>query len=215
MRFANIWRFNNYRLSPQEGGGGTPPAGTPDPNQPPAGNPDNPPTPPAGDNGAPPAGEAHDVKSLPAWAQTLISTVRGEAATHRKKATDFERQQQETERKRLEDLNEWEKLAKAYKTDLDRIAAERDGERVKAIVSKLQAKHSLPDVVVWTLDGKSRLVGATEEELEADAERIKNGMPAPQAPNLETGKAGATKPGQASLEELKKRKAATGNYSGV
>lgn len=136
---------------------------------------------------SPQAGEVKDVKSLPAWAQTLLSEVRAEAAANRKKASDYEKQQQAAEQARLAEQNRWEELAKQYKTDLDKLAAERDAERRKALVQAAALKHQLPP------DLASRLIGETEEELDADASRLAK-LIIPTAPATETGRAGATKP---------------------
>lgn len=174
--------------------------------------------PPAGGNGQPPAGtdaeanpqqgEAQDVKALPAWAQTLISNIRAEAATNRRKASEYEKQQQAAEQARLAEQNRWEELAKQYKADLDKLAAERDAERRKALVQAVALKHQLPS------DLAGRLIGETEEELDADAQRLAK-LIVPTAPATETGRAGAVKPQPLTIDELKKRKAQSGLYSGV
>ena len=174
--------------------------------------------PPAGGNGQTPAvieadanqqqAEAQDVKALPAWAQTLISNVRAEAAANRRKASEYEKQQQAAEQARLAEQNRWEELAKQYKTDLDRLTAERDAERRKALVQAVALKHQLP------ADLAGRLIGETEEELDADAARLSK-LIVPAAPSTETGRAGAVKPQPLSMDELKKRKAQSGLYSGV
>jgi hypothetical protein len=200
MRFANIWRDDNFRYSPQEGGG-SPPAGTPDPN----------PQPQAGNTSQPQAGgepATNDLTALPAWAQTLISQVRAEAATHRRKASEYERQQQAAEQARLAEQNRWEELAKQYKTDLDKLAAERDAERRKALVQAVALKHQLP------ADLAARLIGETEEELDADAGRLAK-LIVPVSPATETGRAGAVKPQPLTIDELKRRKAAGGAYAGL
>ena len=174
--------------------------------------------PPAGGNGQPPAGtdadantqqgEAQDVKALPAWAQTLISQVRAEAAANRRKASEYEKQQQAAEQARLAEQNRWEELAKQYKADLDKLAAERDAERRAALVSRVALKHNLPPELA------DRLKGATEEELEQDAARLSK-LIVPVSPATETGRAGAVKPQPLTIDELKRRKAAGGAYTGL
>lgn len=174
-------------------------------------------TPQAGTDGQPQAGsetqpqaggEVKDVKALPAWAQELISNTRAEAAANRKKASDYEKAQQAAEQQRLAEQNRWEELAKQYKADLDTLTQERDAERRKALVASVAAKHALP------ADLASRLIGETEEELDADAARLAK-LIVPTAPNLETGRAGGVRPQAVTLDELKRRKAASGQYGGI
>lgn len=177
--------------------------------QPQAGNTQPPPTPQAGDNSAAPA-DAHDVKSLPTWAQMLIKERGGEAQNLRKRLTDIEKAQQAADEQRLREQNQWQKLAEQYKADLDRVSAEKAQADRAALMGRIALKHNLP------ADLAMRLVGDTEEALEADAERLAKLVAPPVAPNTETGRAGAVKPGPIDIDELKRRKAASmsGLYSG-
>jgi ATPase subunit of ABC transporter with duplicated ATPase domains len=173
--------------------------------QPQAGNDTNQPQQPQAGQTAPQA-DAHDVKSLPAWAQTLIGKVRAEAATYRKNATDFEKAQQAAEEQRLREQNQWQKLAETYKADLDRITAERDAEHRKTLMAQAAVKHKLPAELAELLKGE------TEEELDAHAASLAK-LIVPVAPNTETGRAGATGNGKAlTLDDIKRRKMASNIY---
>lgn len=101
----------------------------------------------------PPAQEAKagDVKSLPQWAQDLISQVRGEAANYRTQLRESQNA--------LEKAKTPEDIEKAT-TELREANArlERD-----LLIERVAAKHNLPE------DLKVRLKGDTEKDLDADA----------------------------------------------
>jgi len=178
--------------------------------QPQAGNTQPQPTTQAVDNGAPQA-EAHNIQALPAWAQSLIKERGGEAQNLRKRLNDIEAAQTAAEEQRLREQNQWQKLAEQYKADLDKVTVEKAQADRAALMGRIALKHNLP------ADLAMRLVGDTEEALDADAERLAKLVVPPVAPNTETGRAGAVKSGPVDLDELKRRKAAAsgGVYGGI
>lgn len=125
--------------------------------------------------------------------QAALKEANKEAADRRKKLEAYEKA--EADRKAAE-MTEAEKTAaklKEYEADLAKTRREN-------LILKVAKAAGLPDELA------ERLQGATEEELKADAEKLKAFMPAaPEKPKL---KIDPTNPGGAHLEETREQKKA-------
>lgn len=130
-----------------------------------------------------PAPEAKngDVKALPQWAQDLISGVRGEAANYRTQLREAQEKLQKA--KTPEDFQKaTEELAKKN-ADLER----------ELLVTKVAAKHNLPD------DLKDRLRGESEADLEKDAASLARFAPKTEEPKVDPDTlSGGLDPGDSS-----------------
>ena len=138
-------------------------------------------------------------------------------ATERKKNDErwkkkLDEQDEETKRQTAEAQllakGDYERLKAEYEDRLKKLEAKAAESAREALVNKVALKHSLPDKLA------SRLKGATEEELDADAAELAK-LIVPVAPQTEAGRAGAARPEPLSIDELKRRKAETGLYSGI
>lgn len=89
-----------------------------------------------------------------------------------KKAAD------EAQRKAQEEQGQYKALYDGLKADYDALQLQVQKAEREALCAKVAAKHRLPD------DLALRLMGETEEELTADAERIAKHLAPPTAPNL-------------------------------
>lgn len=108
--------------------------------------------------------EAQDVKSLPQWAQDLISAARNEAASYRTARNEAQTALDQAEQALAKAVKPEDYAA--IKADLT-TAQEQLGKTSRELwVSQAAQVHSLPD---WLA---KRLTGATAEEIEADAKAL-------------------------------------------
>lgn len=118
---------------------------------------------------APAAGSVPDVKSLPEWAQTIISDVRKEAAQYRvdrNEARDTARQEIKSEyEQRIADLESAESEAKTTISE-----RELDIIKLKASLVQLIGDEAIEERVT-TFSGL--LHGSNEDEIRSHAEEVK------------------------------------------
>ena len=101
----------------------------------------------------PQAGQTVD--SLPPWAQDLISSLRGENATHRKAKKEAELAAQAAEEARLAQEKEWQQLAEKRQARIQELEPlSEDVDRYKGAVTSLleQRRAGLPDHIITLLD---------------------------------------------------------------
>jgi hypothetical protein len=133
-----------------------------------------------------PPGPAPVTTSAPAGAtftpeqQAEINRQIGKARDEgRKAAAD------EAKRKHAEDeakaKGEWEKVATERQAHIDRLTADLAARDRALLVAKVAAKHRLPESVA------TRLLGTTEDELEADAKALAKDLAVRAAPETEAG----------------------------
>lgn len=101
-----------------------------------------------------PEAKPGDVKSLPQWAQDLISNVRGEAANWR------------TQLREAQDALGKAKTPEDVQKATEEIARKNKELERELLVERIANKHKLPD------DLKSRLKGDDEKSLEEDAKSL-------------------------------------------
>lgn len=132
----------------------TPQAGT---NTNPAGSQVQPaPETPAGATPPAPATEPESVESLPAWAQKVITDLRGEAAANRKKAAD---ERKAAEEKRLEAEKQWQELANLRATEIAQLTEK--ATRYEALEGRLR-DQILAEVKAWPEEVRALMPATTD-----------------------------------------------------
>jgi hypothetical protein len=165
-----LWDFSliGPYLSPDDGGGNT--GTTPAPQTTPA-------------PGTTPAPTTTDATTHPPDVQRAIDAA---AAAARREGEKAGRTAAETEAKRKADEDAakakggWEKLATDRQAEIERLNGELAKQTRTALVSRIAAKHKLPDELA------SRLTGDDEAALDADAASLAKLVGPPKAPNTET-----------------------------
>lgn len=121
---------------------------------------------------------AEDLASLPEWARAAITKANGEAAKYRTRVRELEPK-----------ASEYDKLAEAQKSEQQKAAeAQRAAEARAAQAETEAARLRVALVKGLPADLASRLVGSTDEELAADADRLLALVKvAPQTPSFDGG----------------------------
>lgn len=110
------------------------------------------------------------------------------------------------EKKRLAEQGEWQKLYEEQKSENERLKADVARKDREALCARVTAEAKLP--AHWA----ERLVGETEADLKADAERIAKDLAPPTAPRVDMGSgANGGKPTPAMARERLEK---SGDYSG-
>jgi hypothetical protein len=138
-----------------------------DEQQPQAGQPLTPPTgidPASLPAASKPTPQPEDVSDLPAWAQSLVSDLRKENASHRTAKTAAERQAQQAQEQAAKDQGKWKELAEQYEPkakqadDLLQFATELLEDELKDIPAKFKTlipKYDNPrQTIMWIRDAR-------------------------------------------------------------
>ena len=131
-------------------------------------------TPPQGQT-PPGAAGGEQVESLPEWARALIGDLRRENAGHRKAKNEAEKAAQAADEKRLAEEKRWQELAEKRQTELQQIQDELQRLERAALQREVAQAAGLPPELA------RRLIGATREEMEADAKSLKKVIGTPAA----------------------------------
>lgn len=131
------------------------------------------------------------------FSQDDVNRLTGQAREEGKKAA-----QDEAKRKRAEDeakaKGEWEQVATAKDAEVERLKAELADRDRALLVAKVAARHKLPDALA------TRLIGATEADLEADAKALAKEIGTRPAPDTEAGAGHVAHTGPTDLPRHKK-----------
>lgn len=111
-----------------------------------------------------------DLNSLPTWAQKLVKDLRKEAGDHRRKLRDKEDADQKAEADRLAKQGEFEKLYQAEKTAREKLEAQITEMTTVAMRQKIVNETGLPAALA------ERLQGSNEDEMRADALKLKEAL---------------------------------------
>jgi hypothetical protein len=134
----------------------------------PAPAPGAPPAPPA--PGAPPSTPV--VETFP---RDYVEKLRQEAADYRTKLKTFEDAQAAAEQTRLTEAGRHKEAADAARVQVKRLEAELAARDLRDLRARIARKHGIEDFA-------DRLLGATEDEIEADAKAFAARLPKPAAP---------------------------------
>lgn len=131
---------------------------------------------------------------LPKWAQDELGKARAEAAK-------FRTEKKQAEEAKAKADGDYKRLFEERDAELERLRAD-NAEKDRIALAKTVAKAVLTGLVADTDLIATRLVGKTEEELRADADKFKAALPKPQASSTEGGAgAGGGSAGNGGLTE--------------
>lgn len=88
----------------------------------------------------------------------------------------------EAEKAKAKEDGDWKTLFETEKARADKAAAELEAERLTSLKNRIGAKHKLPQALI------NRLIGATEDEIEADAKAVAKEIGVREAPDNDMGK---------------------------
>jgi hypothetical protein len=162
------------------------------------------PPPSTGDGTGPNAGDQEKRFTQADLEHQIDERLKRERAKSEAKAI---REKEEADAQRLKEQAEWQKLAEANEAKAQKLEAELARRDHDALRARVAAKHKLPEAFA------ARLVGQTEDELEADARELAKVVTAatPAAPGNGPGPkpAGGGESGpDAAIIEQKRSKAA-------
>lgn len=116
-------------------------------------------TPDAPDPGAQ---DTRDIESLPEWARSSLKKANDEAAKYRTRVRELEPK-----------ASEYDKLAESQKTEQQKAAEARQAAEARAVQAESEAARLRVALTKGLpADLATRLVGSTEDELAADADRL-------------------------------------------
>lgn len=131
-----------------------------------------------------PSGGSVDFSTQPKEVQELFEKLledkrqaNKEAQETKKRLRDLESAKEAAERQALEEQSQFKSLYEKEKANREKLEAESNARLMSLLREKIGLQAGLPEALV------SRLQGATEDEIRADAEALKAALPAtPQAP---------------------------------
>jgi hypothetical protein len=122
--------------------------------------------------------QERDMAALPEWARDSLSKANAEAAKYRTRVRELEPK-----------ASEYDKLAEAQKTEQQKAAEARQAAETRAVQAEQEATRLRVALTKGLpADLATRLVGGTEDELAADADRLLELVKvAPQTPSFDGG----------------------------
>ena len=140
-------------------------------------NTENPVTTPAGESNTDPTpGNSEGPTAIP---YDRFREVNDERNALRDRLAALEAADEERKRTEAEANQRWEELYNAEKTAREQRESELAAERLNNLKARIGSELGLPAALA------TRLQGATEEELRADAKALRGTLPKPQAPDLD------------------------------